>query len=145
MLTQSGQLAPGWLPLMNTSLIVISGVFLLVGYFFIRRGQIERHRFSMLTATGFAAAFLVVYVARALLFETKIFAGDGLLRAIYLTILSSHTIIAIIVGPLALVTLRRALKGRFREHRSIARITLPAWLFVVASGWVVYMMLHRVA
>jgi putative membrane protein len=144
MLSQSGQLAPGWLPLTNTALIVISGIFLLVGYFFIRRGQVSQHRASMLTATAFAAAFLVVYVTRALLFETKIFAGDGWVRALYLAILSTHTIIAIAVGPMALVTLYRALKGRFGDHRSIARITLPAWLFVVASGWIVYLMLHTI-
>jgi len=135
--------APEWLPLLNTSLILISGVFLLLGYFFIKsQKNIVLHRRSMLTATAFAAAFLVVYVSRALLFETKLFAGEGWVRTTYLTILVVHTIIATLVGPFVLVTLRRALRGDFVQHRRIARITFPMWLFVVVSGWVVYLMLH---
>ena len=134
--------APEWVALLNTSLIVISGFFLLLGYYFIRQRQIELHKRSMLTATVFAALFLVVYVSRALLFETKVFAGEGLVRAIYLAILISHTILAILVGPFALVTLRRALRGDFSKHRQIARITFPMWIYVVVTGWIIYWMLH---
>lgn len=134
--------APEWVALLNTSLIVVSGVCLLIGYYFIRQRKIELHRRSMLTATLFAGLFLVVYVSRALLFETKVFAGDGWVRAVYLVILVSHTILAILVGPFALVTLRRALRGEFPKHRQIARITFPMWLYVVVTGWIVYWMLH---
>jgi putative membrane protein len=133
--------APEWVALLNTSLIVISGVFLLIGYYFIRQRNIELHKRSMLTATVFAALFLVVYVSRALLFETRLFAGEGLIRAIYLFILVTHTILAILVGPFALVTLRRAFRGDFPKHRRIARITFPMWLYVVVTGWIVYWML----
>lgn len=135
--------APGWLPTLNTSLIVISGAFLLVGWFFIRRKQVLWHRRSMLTATTFAALFLVVYVTRAGLFETKMFAGDGFTRLLYFAILIPHTIIAIAVGPLAFVTLRRALGGRFAQHRQIARVTFPLWIFTALSGWMVYLMLKN--
>ena len=69
----------------------------------IRRKMVEQHRRAMLTATLFAALFLVVYVSRAVLFETKLFAGEGLVRVVYLTILISHTILAIAVGPLVIV------------------------------------------
>src|SRR5947208_16248572 len=110
---------PEWVALLNTSLIVISGVFLLIGFYFIRQHHIELHKRSMLTATVFAALFLVVYVTRALLFETRLFAGEGLIRAIYLFILVTHTILAILVGPFALVTLRRALRGEYAKHRRI--------------------------
>ena len=134
--------APEWVALLNTSLIVISGFFLLLGYYFIRQRQIELHKRSMLTATVFAALFLVVYVTRALLFETKVFAGDGWVRFVYLAILISHTILAILVGPFALVTLRRALRGEFPKHRQIARITFPMWIYVVVTGWIIYWMLH---
>jgi putative membrane protein len=134
--------APEWVPLLNTSLIVISGLFLLIGYYFIRQRQIEMHKRCMLTATVFAGLFLVVYVTRALLFETQIFAGEGWVRTVYLTILVSHTILAILVGPFVLVTLRRALRGDYSKHRRIARITLPMWLYVVVTGWIVYWMLH---
>lgn len=133
--------APEWVALLNTSLIVISGVFLLIGYYFIRQRNIELHKRSMLTATVFAALFLVVYVSRALLFETRLFAGEGLIRAIYLFILVTHTILAVLVGPFALVTLRRAFRGDFPKHRQIARITFPMWLYVVVTGWIVYWML----
>jgi len=134
--------APEWVALLNTSLIVVSGAFLLIGYYFIRQRKIELHKRSMLTATVFAALFLVVYVSRALLFETKLFAGEGLVRVIYLVILVSHTILAILVGPFALVTLRRAFRGDFPKHRQIARITFPMWLYVVVTGWIIYWMLH---
>jgi putative membrane protein len=135
--------APLWLPLLNTALIVVSGCFLVLGYTFIRRKRIEAHRRSMLTATVFAALFLVVYVVRALLFETRLFAGQGLVRVTYLTILVSHTILAIAVGPLVLLTLRRALRGEFARHRRLARLTAPVWAYVVVTGWVIYMMLYR--
>jgi putative membrane protein len=134
-----------WLALANTSLIVISGAFLLVGYYFIRRRQITRHRAAMITATVFAGLFLAVYVARYFMFAPKIFAGEGVVRAIYLAILISHTILAIAVGPLVLVTLRRALRAEYRRHRRLARVTLPIWLYVVATGWTIYLMLHAVA
>ena len=131
-----------WIPLANTSLIVISGIFLLLGYYFIRQKQVAPHRASMLIATTFAALFLVVYVTRALLFETKFFAGEGWVRTLYLAILISHTILATLVGPFVLVTLRRALRGQFDRHRRIARVTLPMWLYVVVTGWIIYLMLH---
>lgn len=137
--------APEWVALLNTSLIVISGIFLLLGYYFIRQRQIELHKRSMLTATAFAALFLVVYVTRAMLFETRVFAGEGPVRIVYLAILISHTILAILVGPFALVTLRRALRGEYSKHRQIARITFPMWLYVVATGWVIYWMLHSLS
>jgi putative membrane protein len=134
--------APLWLPLLNAALIVISGLFLTIGYIFIRRKQVQLHRRSMITATIFAGLFLVVYVTRYLLFDTKIFAGEGVVRIVYLVILISHTILAIAVGPLVLVTLRRALRGDYSRHRALARITAPVWAYVVVTGWVIYMMLY---
>ncbi|MGH2356132.1 MAG: DUF420 domain-containing protein [Chloroflexota bacterium] len=134
-----------WLPPVNTSLIVISGLFLVLGYYFIRTKQIARHRASMLTATAFAGLFLVVYIVRYLLFQPKVFAGEGAVRAAYLVILISHTILAVAVGPLVLVTLRRALRAQYQRHRQLARITLPIWLYVAATGWTIYLMLHAVA
>jgi putative membrane protein len=96
----------------------------------------------MLTASVFAALFLVVYVARYLILGSKIYPGEGFIRVIYFAILIPHTLIAIAVAPLAFVTLRRALAGRFRQHRRIARVTLPLWVWTALSGWVVYMMLY---
>lgn len=131
-----------WLPFVNTALIVISGVCLAVGYVLIRRKNVRWHRRSMISASVFAALFLVVYIGRYLTLGSKLFPGEGVSRVIYLTILIPHTIIAIAVAPLAFVTLRRALSGRFAQHRRIARITLPLWIWTAVSGWVVYMMLY---
>jgi|SRR5581483_621208 len=134
-----------WLPLFNTLLIVASGAFLLLGYYFIRRRQIRRHRRAMLTATVFAALFLAVYLTRAAFFPTKIFAGQGAVRTIYLAILTSHSVLAAAVGPLALVTLWRAWRGEYVRHRRLARVTLPIWLYVVVTGWTIYWMLKSFA
>ncbi|MDR5695062.1 MAG: DUF420 domain-containing protein [Armatimonadota bacterium] len=134
--------APPWLPALNTTLILISGVAILVGYTFIRTRRTTLHHRSMLVGTAFAGLFLVVYMARASLFQTKIFAGHGVIRFIYLLILTSHTLLAIAVGPLALITLVRAFRGDFARHKRIARVTLPIWLYVAASGWIIYWMLY---
>jgi putative membrane protein len=134
-----------WLPAVNAALIVISGVFLVIGYACIRSRRIIWHRRSMLTASVFAALFLIVYVSRYLLLGSKIYPGEGVSRVVYLTILISHTLIAIAVAPLAFVTLRRALAGRFKLHRQIARVTLPMWIYTAVTGWVVYLLLYHFA
>jgi putative membrane protein len=132
------------LPALNAGLILTSGVFLLTGFYFIRRQRdVRNHRRSMITATVFAALFLVVYVTRTLLFGGKLFGGSGWIRVAYLGILGSHTVLAALVGPMALVTLYFALKQDFRRHRRIARITLPTWLYVAATGWIIYWMLYH--
>ena len=131
-----------WLPGLNAALIVISGVCLVVGYYFIKTRRIAWHRRSMITASIFAASFVIVYVARWALLGSKGFSGDGTARTIYLVILISHTIIAVLVAPFAFVTLRRALAGKFQKHRQIARITVPMWLYTAVTGWVVYMLLY---
>ncbi|HEY2594755.1 MAG TPA: DUF420 domain-containing protein [Chloroflexota bacterium] len=131
-----------WLPALNAALIVISGICLVIGYVCIRSRKIVWHRRSMLTASVFAALFLIVYVTRYLVLGSKIYPGDGVSRTVYLIILVSHITIAIAVAPLAFVTLRRALGGRYGLHRKIARITLPLWVYTAITGWVVYMMLY---
>lgn len=97
---------------------------------------------SMITATVFAALFLIVYVMRALLLGATPFQGAGWVRTLYLVILGSHMVLATAVAPLALITLYRAWRRDFRRHRRIARVTLPTWLYVVVTGWLVYWMLY---
>jgi putative membrane protein len=134
--------AEAWLPGLNAALIVISGVFLVGGYASIRARRVHWHRTAMLTASAFAALFVVVYVTRWAMFGSKSFEGDGFSRLIYFGILVTHVIIAILVAPLAVITLRRALGGRFTQHRQIARITLPLWVYTAVTGWAVYWMLY---
>src|SRR6266852_9929705 len=131
-----------WLPALNAALIVISGLFLIVGYACISTRRIAWHRRSMITASVFAALFLVVYVGRYLWLGSKIYPGDGVSKIIYFAILIPHIIIAIAIAPLAYVTLRRAFGRRFQKHRQIARITVPLWIYTAVSGWVVYLMLY---
>ena len=135
-------LAPAWLPPANTALIVISGVFLVIGLLFIRRKQVALHRASMLTATTFAALFLVVYVARYVLYAPKHFEGEGALAAFYYAVLGSHMVLAVAQAPLVIVVLTFALRGNFARHRQLARIAVPIWLYVVVTGWLVYGMLY---
>ncbi|MFQ5593859.1 MAG: DUF420 domain-containing protein, partial [Anaerolineae bacterium] len=82
---------------------------------------------------------------RTALFGGKLFTGSGWVRTAYLGILGSHMVLAALVGPMALVTLYLALKQDFSRHRRIARITLPTWLYVAATGWIVYWMLYHMS
>jgi putative membrane protein len=128
----------------STTCIVGSGVCLLVGWFFIRvPRRVAWHRAAMLLATALAGAFLVAYVTRWSLYGSKPFAGTGVWRTLYVANLVPHVILAIAVGPLAIRLIRLALRGEFAAHRRLARITLPIWLYVAASGWIVYYMLYR--
>ncbi|MFN8640525.1 MAG: DUF420 domain-containing protein [Candidatus Binatia bacterium] len=132
------------LTVLSTACIVLSGVSLLVGWALIRlRRDRLAHRNAMLTATAFAGLFLVLYVTRWAVFGTKVFAGTGLWRALYLAILLPHVLLAIAVGPLAVQLIRLAMvREDFAAHRRLARVTLPIWLFVAASGWAIYYLLY---
>jgi putative membrane protein len=130
------------LPPLNTALIGISGIALLVGLFFIKRGNITCHKRSMLTATAFAALFLIVYLIRWALLGSKPFEGEGAIRAFYFAVLLSHMPLAVGIVPLVLITLRRALRGDFQRHKRIARVTLLLWLYVVVTGWLIYWLLY---
>ncbi len=141
-MTVERPLAPDWVPAFNTALIVISGVFLVVGLVFIRRKQVALHRASMLTATTFAGLFLVVYVTRYALYAPRHFEGAGAIQAFYYAVLGSHMVLAVLQAPLIVVVLTLALRGRFSRHRQIARLAVPVWLYVVVTGWLVYGLLY---
>ena len=132
------------LTLFSTTSIVLSGVTLLVGWYFIRwRKNRALHQAAMLTATALAALFLVFYVTRWALYGSKPFEGEGGWRLFYLLNLVPHIILAMAVGPLALYLIYLALRRRnFRDHRRWGRITVPIWLYVAASGWLIYYLLY---
>jgi putative membrane protein len=129
----------------STSCIVCSGCSLLLGWYFIRaRQDMLLHRNAMLTATAFAGLFLIAYVTRWSLYGSKPFSGTGVWRTIYFANLVPHIILAMAVGPLAAWLIYLALRKRdYRRHRRLARITLPIWLYVAASGWLIYFLLYR--
>jgi uncharacterized membrane protein YozB (DUF420 family) len=131
-----------WLPVVNTSIIGVSGVALVSGYAFIRRGRITAHKRAMITAALFAALFLVVYVIRWALIGSTPFEGTGWIRSVFLLTLVTHIVLATLLAPMVLVTLRRGLAGQYATHKRIARKTMPVWLYVVASGWSIYAMLY---
>ena len=136
-------------PHLNASLNGLSGLFLLTGFVFILKRRVHTHRFCMLAASSISALFLISYVTHHALRTyyfglgpTK-FTGEGLIRPVYFTILTSHTILAALVAPFVIMTLRRALKGRFDAHRNLARLVFPVWLYVSATGVVVYLILYQ--
>jgi len=118
---------------------------LLAGWRAIRAGRRELHRALMLGALASSTLFLASYLTRIALTGTHRFPGGGALRAAYLAVLGSHTVLAALVLPLVLRTLWLALAGRFPDHRRIARLTLPVWLYVSATGVLVYVMLYHLA
>lgn len=133
------------LPTVNAALNSVSAVLLVLGFRAIRRGDRGRHRALMLAAFGTSVLFLASYLTRVALTGTHRFPGEGVLRATYLAVLASHTVLAALVAPLVLVALWLALRERFPSHRRVARVTLPIWLYVSVTGVVVYVMLYHLA
>lgn len=133
-----------WFPTINAGLNTASAVLLVLGYAAIRGGRRGVHHRLMVSAVAASAVFLVSYLYYHAQAGTTRFAGAGIVRPVYLAILGSHTVLAALVLPLVAVTLYRALRSRLREHRRVARITLPVWLYVSVSGVVVYLMLYHI-
>jgi len=130
------------LPTVNAALISVSGVFIVLGIRAIRRGDSGWHRRAMLTATGLATLFFIFYVTRVTLGGISSFDGPPALRPVYLGILFSHLILAMVQVPLVLITLYQALRGLFPVHRRIGRLTWPIWLYVSVTGVLVYGLLR---
>jgi len=130
------------LPAVNASLNAASAVFLFAGYLFIRRGKITAHRACMITAFTCSTIFLLCYVYFHLNAGIIRFGGQGWIRPVYFTLLTSHTILAVVIVPLVLIILSRALRERFDRHRAIARWTLPLWLYVSVTGVIIYWLLY---
>ena len=131
------------LPAVNATLNAISALLLVTGYILIRRGQTQEHRLCMLAAFVTSALLLASYVVYHLNVGSVAFTGQGTIRIVYFTILISHIILAIIILPMVIVTLLRALRGQLESHRRIAKWTLPLWLYVSVTGVVVYWMLYQ--
>ena len=131
------------LPALNATLNALSAVCLTAGYVFIKRRDRVNHMRAMLAALGTSAVFLVSYVVYHANIGSKPFPGHGVVRVIYLTILFTHVVLAAVILPMALVTARRGLRGRFDRHVPLARWTLPLWMYVSVTGVVIYMMLYK--
>ena len=131
------------LPAVNATLNALSGILLLIGYALIRRRRIDLHRRCMTAAFVTSSLFLVCYIVYHAQVGSVRFTRQGIVRPLYFTILVTHVALAAAVLPLAIVTLSRGLSGRYTQHIRIARWTLPIWLYVSATGVLVYVLLYQ--
>jgi uncharacterized membrane protein YozB (DUF420 family) len=131
------------LPTLNATLNGISTVLLSVGYVFIRRREIARHRACMIAAFATSTLFLISYVIYHANIGSRSFTGTGTIRLVYFSILITHVVLAAAVPPLAIATLVQGLRGQYVRHRRIARWTFPIWLYVSVTGVLVYLMLYQ--
>ncbi|HUL16967.1 MAG TPA: DUF420 domain-containing protein [Terriglobales bacterium] len=129
---------------LNATLNGTSGVLLAAGYAAIRKGKMQTHKKFMLSAFFVSCTFLVSYLIYHYRVGHVRFEGHGWIRPVYFTILISHTILAIVIVPMILVTLRRAWLEKFDKHRLIARWTLPLWFYVCVTGVIVYLMVYQI-
>jgi putative membrane protein len=121
--------------------ISISGLAIVLGVFLIRAGKREAHKKAMITASVFALIFVFLYILRNVLQAqglVPVGKYEGPYRGLFLFILWSHTALAIVNFPLAVITLRYALKGLFEKHRKIAPITAFVWIYVAVTGWLIF-------
>jgi uncharacterized membrane protein YozB (DUF420 family) len=132
------------LPTVNATLNGISALLLAIGRWQIATRRVAAHRTAMLTAFATSTLFLICYLYYHAHVGSVRFQHHGALRTTYLTILFTHTVLAIVLVPMILVTLNRALKDRFALHKRIARWTWPVWMYVSVTGVVVYLLLYHV-
>ena len=131
------------LPTLNAGLNATCAILLVTGYLCIRRRRVLAHKLCMGSAFVVSTLFLISYLTYHYQVGSVRFGGHGWVRVLYFSILFSHTLLAVLILPLALVTLSRALAGRFDKHVRIARWTLPLWLYVSVTGVIVYLMLYH--
>ncbi|HTR41104.1 MAG TPA: DUF420 domain-containing protein [Pseudomonadales bacterium] len=138
------------LPAVNASLNGLSAILLTAGFICIRRKNIIAHRNCMISALCVSTVFLVCYVTYHTYLGVVLhkgpthFLNPPWFRPIYLTILLTHTILAMVIVPLIFITLFRALRERFDKHKKIARWTLPLWMYVSVTGVIVYLLLYQI-
>ena len=129
--------------MVNACLNGFSAILLVSGYTFIRKGNRKAHRICMISAFTVSVVFLASYLTHHYLAGIVLYQGQGWVRSLYFFILTTHTILAVAVPVLAIITLSRALKGDFEKHKRIARVTFPIWLYVSVTGVIVYFMLYQ--
>ena len=135
---------PSFFPALNASLNATSAVLLVTGRVFIARKRVTEHRLCMSAAVVLSSLFLSSYLYYHFHYRLLTrFPGQGLVRPLYFLLLGTHTTLAVLIVPMILVTLSRALKERFDQHKRIARWTFPLWLYVSVTGVVIYFMLYQ--
>ena len=136
----------GWiraLPKVNAILNSTSFVFLMAGWLLVKNGRWRAHGFLMLTCLAISGAFLSCYLTYHYFVGTVRFPGTGPIRSLYLSILLSHTVLAVVMVPMIGMTVYRAVAKQFDRHRRIARVTFPIWVYISVTGVVIYLMLYQ--
>jgi uncharacterized membrane protein YozB (DUF420 family) len=134
------------LPLVNACFNAVTTTFLLIGFYLIKNGRKEAHKKAMTAALVSSILFLIGYLTYHKLkggLVTK-FVEPAWFRPWYLAILISHTILAVVIVPMVILTFVRAWKGSWEKHKKIARWTFPIWLYVSFTGVLVYLLLYRI-
>jgi uncharacterized membrane protein YozB (DUF420 family) len=131
------------LPAVNATLNGLSAIFLIAGFRFIRQKNIPAHRKCMLSAVATSTLFLTCYIIYHAKAGRTVFPHNWF-RPIYLTLLTTHTILAVTIVPMVIITLSRALRERFDRHKTIARWTWPLWMYVSVTGVVIYLLLYQI-
>jgi uncharacterized membrane protein YozB (DUF420 family) len=131
-------------PALNATLNGTSAILITTGRVLIARQQMRLHRAFMIAAVATSSFFLASYLYYHAHVGSVHFPGQGWARAVYFTILISHTLLAVAVVPLVLLSLSNGLRSRFDRHRRISRWTFPIWLYVSVTGVVVYIMLYQI-
>jgi putative membrane protein len=129
---------------LNATLNGTSAILLTCGYVAIRAGKIAVHKAFMIAAFLTSTAFLISYLAYHYRVGHVAFQGQGWIRPVYFVLLLTHTVLAAVIVPMIIVTLRRAWLEKFDKHRIIARWTLPLWLYVSVTGVIVYLMVYQI-
>lgn len=129
---------------LNATLNGTSAILLACGYAAIKNGKMKVHKAFMISAFAVSTVFLASYLIYHYRVGHVVFQGQGWIRPLYFALLISHTVLAIVIVPMILVTLRRAWLEKFDRHRVIARWTLPLWFYVSVTGVIVYVLLYQV-
>lgn len=132
-----------FLPPIYASINGLTAVLLIASVVAIKKGNKKLHEQLNTTAIICSALFLVMYVAYHMTSDSTRFGGEGVIKYVYLFILITHIILSIVVIPFVLITFMRARLGNFSEHKRIAKITFPLWLYVAITGVVVYLMISQ--
>jgi putative membrane protein len=130
-----------FLPPIYATINGITAVVLISAVLAIKKGNRKVHQRLMTLAIALSLVFLIMYVAYHMTSDSTKFGGEGLIKVVYLFILVSHILLSIAVIPLVLITYVRALAAKFDQHKKIAKITFPIWLYVAVTGVIVYLMI----
>ncbi len=132
------------LPAVNATLNGLSAILLSFGYYFIRRKNQIAHKRCMISAFVTSTLFLICYLTYHAKAGRTVFTNPAWFRPYYIALLISHTILAVVIVPMVIITLSRALKRRFDRHKVIARWTWPIWMYVSVTGVVIYLLLYKI-